>query len=132
VGDFETVTLHKMTTGLCFRPNGANTEQTFMARGDGFFDGVVNLTTGGQGKKTQIHGVGHSLNRALASGTDAADRLISDVSQNACDAPKVFSTKNPKGVPILTEGATAEAEDCGGCSLNCDDSGCTVLAMWPY
>jgi hypothetical protein len=60
---------------------------------------VVNRTTAGQGKKTQIHGTGHSLNRALASGTDAADRLISDVSQNACDAPKVFSTKDPKGVP---------------------------------
>ena len=129
MGDFETVTLHKMTTGLCFRPNGANTEQTFMARGDGFFDGVVNLTTGGQGKKTQIHGVGHSLNRALASGTDTADRLISDVLQNACDAPKVFSTKNPKGVPNPNGGGNSGGGGLWWVPSYCDDSGCTVLAM---
>jgi RHS repeat-associated protein len=110
--------------------NGSGTQQTFMARGDGFFDGLVNLTTAGQGHKTQIRGVGHNLNRALASGTDAAARLMDDVSQNACDAPTVFSTRNPKGAPNRGSGGG------GGTGLMwvlswCDDSGCTVLAMWP-
>ncbi|HKW75485.1 MAG TPA: hypothetical protein VJN64_08170 [Terriglobales bacterium] len=112
-------------------PDGMDTQKTFMARGDGFFDGLVNLTTAGQGHKTQIHGVKHDLNRALASGTAAAARLQDDVSQNKCDHLMVFSRKNPKGVPN-TGGAGGGGSGWFWVLSWCDDSGCTVLAMWPY
>jgi len=68
-----------------------------MARGNGIFDFFVNATTAGQGKKARIHGVGHSLNRALKSGQGPANKLLSDVSQNRCANPTVFSRSNSGG-----------------------------------
>jgi hypothetical protein len=62
-----------------------------------------------------------------------ATALLDDVEEHTCDHPMVFSRKNPKGVP--NSGANGGG---GGGSgwfwvlSYCEDSGCTVLAVWPY
>jgi len=61
-----------------------------------------------------------------------AERLMDDVSQNPCDDPKVFSTKNPKGVPNRGSGIGGGGTGWWWVLSWCDDSGCSVIAMWPY